>query len=176
MGINFLVRKSVLLILPAEDFNEQEYLIISSQLERANIKVFIASDANTVCKGSSGLKVKNDVSFFNIHESNFGGIIFIGGTGTRKYWNNVGLHNIAKKFFRSKKIIGAICSAPIILAKAGLIKEKAVCFPEDKKELEREGIEYIELPVYIDKNIITAQSSSAAAEFVSSFIYLLNKA
>ncbi|MFA3782174.1 DJ-1/PfpI family protein [Melioribacteraceae bacterium 4301-Me] len=175
MGIEFLTKKSILLILPAQDFNEQEYLIISSQLQRANIKIFIASDANTVCKGASSLKVKNDVSLYNIHESNFGGIIFIGGNGVKRYWTNKSLHNVARKFFAAKKIIGAICSAPIILAKAGLIKQKATCFVEDKNELEKEGIEYIDTPVYIDTNkIVTAQSPTNAAEFVSTFIHLLN--
>ncbi len=175
MSSDFLVKQSVLLILPAEDFNEQEFLVISSQLERANLKIFIASDAHSVCIGSAGLKVKNDVSLYNMHETNFAGIIFIGGNGARNYWNNKNLHNIAQKFYEAKKVVGAICSAPLILAKAGLLKEKATCYTDDINELEREGIEYQDIPVHIDNKIITAQNPAAAVEFASSFIHFLTK-
>lgn len=170
-----LINRSVLIILPAQDFNEQEYLIIINALERAHIKVFIASDAYALCSGSNGLKVKNDIQLYNIHESNFGGIIFIGGNGVRNYWNNSLLHSIARKFHLKKKPIGAICAAPIILAKAGLITECATCYPDDKKELERLGVEYKDNPVIISNNIITAKDPTTAGEFIKIFLNELAK-
>ncbi len=170
-----MIRKSVLLILPSQNFNEEEYLIVLNALERAGIKVFIASDAHLLCVGSNGLKVKNDIQFYNIHESNFGGVIFIGGSGTRNYWNNVQLQATAQKFSKSRKPVGAICSAPVLLAKAGIISECATCYPDDKLELERQGIQYKNEPVVTKKNIITAQDPSSAPEFVKSFLYELEK-
>lgn len=170
-----LKNRSVLIILPAQDFNEQEYLIITNALERENIKVFIASDAYALCIGSNGLKVKNDIHLYNIHESNFGGIIFIGGNGVRNYWNSRLLHSIASKFHLKKKPIGAICAAPIILAKAGLITECATCYPDDKKELEKTGVEYKDTPIIISNNIITAKDPTAAADFIKIFLNELAK-
>lgn len=171
----FLINESVLLILPTKDFNEQEYLVISRELEKAGKKIFIASDSHSLCYGTNGLKVKSDVQFFNINENNFGGIIFIGGRGVRNYWNNTQLHLIVNKFNKKKRIIGAICSAPVILAKAGLLNGTAVCYPEDKNELVREGIEYKDEPVIINKNFITGRDSAASKEFADSFIYALLK-
>ncbi|MEG8947580.1 DJ-1/PfpI family protein [Rosettibacter firmus] len=170
-----MVKNSILLILPAQDFNEQEYLVISKALLSDGKKLFIASDTNSLCIGSNNLKVKNDILLYNVHENNFGGIIFIGGKGVRNYWNNKILHTIAKNFNQSNKIIGAICSAPIILAKAGIIKKEATCYPDDKHELEKEGIEFKNEPVVIEKNIITGRDPSAAPEFVSKFLYELSK-
>jgi protease I len=170
-----LIKQSVLLILPAKDFNEQEYLIILNALERAPVKVFIASDAYALCSGSNGLKVKNDIQFYNIHESNFNGVIFIGGNGVREYWNNRQLQTIAKKFHNSRKPVGAICGAPIILAKAGIVSECATCYPDDRKELEREGIEYKDSPVVINNNVITAKDPSSASDFIKIFLYELTK-
>ncbi|MBA4406943.1 hypothetical protein C0389_06685 [bacterium] len=169
----FLSKNSVLLIIPAQNFNQEEYLIITNSLDRAGIKVFIASDSNFLCLGSNGLKVKNDIQFYNIHESNFAGLILVGGSGMRSYWNNKAIHSTAQRFAKSKKIIGAICSAPIILAKAGLLYVNATCHPDDRKELEKEGIEYKDLPVVTQKNIITAQNPNAASEFVKAFLYEL---
>lgn len=168
-------KNSVLLILPSQNFNEEEYLIVSNALERAGLKVFIASDAHSLCVGSNGLKVKNDIQFYNIHESNFGGVIFIGGSGMRNYWNNVQLQSTAQKFANSKKPVGAICSAPVLLAKAGIISECATCHPDDKLELERQGIQYKNEPVVAKKNIITAQEPGSAPEFIKFFLYELAK-
>ncbi|MDH7604553.1 MAG: DJ-1/PfpI family protein, partial [Melioribacter sp.] len=72
-------------------------------------------------------------------------------------------------------IIGAICSAPVILAKAGIIKKVATCFPDDKKELEKEGIEYKDEPVVIDSNVITGRDPASAPEFISRFLYEISK-
>lgn len=170
-----MISKSVLLILSEKDFNEEEYLVITNALERAGIKIFIASDSYSLCIGSHGLKVKNDIHLFNIHECNFGGLILIGGSGMRKYWDNPLIQSTAQKFAESKKVIGAICSAPIILAKAGLLTGCSTCYPDDKSALEKEGINYKDVPVAVQKNIITAQSPAAAAEFIKTFLYELAK-
>lgn len=171
MTLDLLRKQSVLLILPAQNFNETEYLVVSESLRKAGIKTFIASDAVSLCVGSGGLRVKADVSFFNIHEGNFGGAIIIGGSGTREYWNNPAVRSIVKKFSAGGKTIGAICSAPVILAKAGAISEYATCYPDDRKELERSGIEYRDNPVVVNGNVITAQNPAASTEFVARFVH-----
>jgi len=170
-----LIKKSVLLILPAQKFNEEEYLIITNALERAEIKVFLASDSYSLCVGSNGMKVKNDVQLYNIHEGNFAGLILMGGSGMRNYWNDPIIQSIVQKFSKSKKPVGAICSAVIILAKAGVLSECAACHSDDRKELEKQGVDYKDLPVVIQKNIITAQNPPAAPEFIKTFLYELAK-
>lgn len=163
------------MILPAQEFNEQEYSIISQELAKADKKIFIASDAHSLCMGSNGQKVKNDIQFYNIHESNFDGIIFIGGKGVLKYWNDKNLQLIVQKFHKQKKMIGAICSAVIIIAKAGIVQNYATCFPDNKNDLEKEGITYKDEPVVISGNIITGRDPLAAAEFAKMFLYELAK-
>jgi protease I len=170
-----LNRNSILLVLPALEFNEQEYSVISKELIKADKKIFIASDANSICVGSNGLKVKNDIQLYNIHESNFDGIIFVGGKGILKYWDSKNLHSIIQKFHKQKKIISAICSAVIIIAKAGVVQNYATCFPDNKNELEKEGIEYKDEPVVVFGNIITGRDPLAANEFAKMFLYELTK-
>ena len=170
-----MIKNSVLLILPAQNFNEQEYLVVCKSIENAHLSVFIASDAHSLCTGSNGLKVKNDVKFFNMHEKNFAGIVFIGGSGVKDYWNNSSLHSIAKKFKISGKPIGAICSSVIILAKAGILSGSATCWPDNMKELIKEGIEFKNEPVIKNGRTITGRDPQAATEFVKTFIYEIVK-
>lgn len=171
-----MINKSILLILPAIDFNEQEFLAVYNTLINRGYKVFIASDAHTICIGKNGMKVKNDINFFNMREANFAGLLFIGGAGVKSYWDNIPLHLLAKKFVLAKKLIGAICSSPVIIARAGLLSGvNATCYADDKRELERSGAVYADVPVVVSKKIITAQNAAAAQEFVNSYINELNK-
>ena len=163
------------MVLPAFEFNEQEYSIISNGLKKAEKRIFIASDAQSLCTGSNGLKVKNDIQFYNIHENNFSGIIFIGGKGVLKYWDNKNLHTVIHKFYKQKKLIGAICSAVIIPAKAKIDFSSATCFPDSKSDLEKEGITYKDEPVVVSGNVITGRDPLAADNFIKMFLYELAK-
>ena len=62
------------------------------------------------------------------------------------------------------KLIGAICAAPSILGKKGLLQgKKAVCFPGFEQFLE--GAEIPDERVVRDGNIITAKGAGVAVEF-----------
>jgi len=169
-----LNKNSVLLFLPAKDFNEEEYSIVRKLLLKYGKNVFITSDDHYVCSGSKGMKVKSDTSFYNINIKNFAAFILIGGKGSKAYWNNEKLYNIAKNFNNAQKIIGAICSAPVILAKAGILKDKtATCYYEDKNELINLGINYQDRAVVTDKNIVTSNGSQSATQFTETVLHLI---
>ncbi len=146
-------------------------------VEKAGLKVFILSDTVSLCTGDSGIKVKPDVSFYNAHAANFAGFILLGGGGARNYWDHTGLQNIAADFYKSGKIIGAVCSAPVILARSGILRNsKATCFVDDKKELLNAGVELSDNPVVISNNIITADSPISSLAFAETFIHsVINK-
>lgn len=170
-----LIKKSVLIILAAKDFNEDEFLVVKSILEKEGLKVFIASDAHSLCVGNRGMKVRPDVSFFNMRENNFGAIVLIGGNGIKKYWNNPQLHKLIFDFDKTNKVVAAICSAPVILSRSGLLDGKeATCFKGSQQDLENDNVEYVDKPAHFRKNIITAQDVSAAQEFASIIVERLN--
>jgi protease I len=159
---------NVLIVLAAEDFEEHEYLTVKNVLQKYGCKIFITSDAHSLCIGSHGHKVRPDVLFFNIHQQNFAAVVFIGGNGIRKYWNNSALHKIVRAFYSANKIVAAICSAPVILAKAGILSEANVtCFEKDKFEIEKSGLKYSEDNLAVCNNVITAQSPSEALDFAN---------
>ena len=167
-------KNSILIFLPAKDFNETEYLTVKNYFVNKGKKVFITSDDHTFCCGNKELKVKSDVSFFNINEKNFDGFILIGGSGSRSYKSNPTLKKISEKFEESGKIIGAICSAPLILASAGLLKQ-ATCFSEDRNQLIDSGVDYKDLPVVVDRNFITADGPSSAGRFAETVFHSIYK-
>jgi len=166
-------QNSFLIFLPKKDFNEEEFAIIKRRLSKAGKQVFITSDDHSVCSGSKEMKVKSDTSFNNVNVNNFIAFILIGGVGSRNYWINEPLHKIVKNFFDSKKIVAAICSSPIILAKAGILQnKKATCYSENKMELINSGIDYQDKNVVVDGNIVTANDSRSALQFAEAVLHL----
>jgi putative intracellular protease/amidase len=163
------------MFLASTGFNETEYVVISSEIKKAGYNLFIVSDAHSLCIGSNGLKIKNDMALVNANHNNFNGLIIIGGNGIKLYWDNQILQRLSNKFYNCGKLTSAICSAPIIFAKAGIKFEKGVCYPTDKSILESSGIEYLDSPVIISKNVITGKDSAASKEFAESIIHYLRK-
>ncbi|MCW8994225.1 MAG: DJ-1/PfpI family protein, partial [Psychromonas sp.] len=142
-------------------------------LLKAGKQVFITSDDHFICCGSKGMKVKSDTSFYNVNVNNFIAFILIGGTGSRNYWKNESLHKIVKKFLDAKKVIAAVCSSPITLAKAGILQnKKATCYSEDKMELINAGIDYQDKNIVVDGNVVTADNSRSALEFAEAVLHL----
>ena len=171
---NNYTKNSILIFLPATDFSEEEFLPIKRIFLKRNKQIFIVSDSFSVCGGENGLKVGTDTNFYNVNEKNFAAFVLIGGKGSRSYWGNETLHKIAGKFHYSGKVIGAICSAPVILARSGMLgKTSATCWKEDKNELIKAGINYHERSVIAENKIVTADSSQAAIQFAETVLNLI---
>lgn len=171
---NTFTKNSILIFLPANNFGEEEYLITKKVFLKGGKNVFITSDSNTVCSGDNGMKVKADTDFYNVNEKNFSAIVFIGGKGSKDYWDNETLHKIARNFQSAGKIVAAICSAPIILARAGLLTNiPATCWSEDKNELIKLEINYNDRSVIAEKDIITSDGPRSAEQFAETILNLI---
>jgi deglycase len=171
---NRFTKNSILIFLAANNFSEEEYLITKQVFLKAGRKIFITSDSSTICNGDNGMKVKDDIDFYNVNEKNFSAIVLIGGNGSKQYWDNETLWSIVKKFNASGKVVAAICSAPIILARAGLLsKIPATCWSEDKNELIKLGINYNDRSVIAEKSVITSDGPRSAEQFAETILNMI---
>ena len=171
-----MINNSILYFLPARHFNEEEFFITKNHLEKNGYNSFVTSDRGEFCEGAKGRKFRPDMKLENVHPNNFAGIILTGGHGAKEYWNDYRLHGILNEFNNSKKMIAAICFAPVILANAGIMNGKnATCHIDAKMEFTRPEIGYKDVPVVVSKNIITANGPKASFEFAESVIFVLNK-
>lgn len=169
-------KNSVLIFIASSDFSEEEFLYSKHFLEKNNCSVFITSDSNGLCIGDKGLKVKADVSLYNIHPENFSAFILIGGKGIRKYFSNSILLSIISKFQKQNKILGAICAAPVLLAKSGILDgKKATCFPDYKNELQKSGVVLSNEDIVVTEKIVTASNKQFVNDFLVKIIFLLNR-
>ncbi|MEK7593487.1 MAG: DJ-1/PfpI family protein [Patescibacteria group bacterium] len=163
----------VLFIIAKQGFRDKEYFIPKKILENAKHKIKTASncEAGEIAVGADNSKVKIDLNIKNVKVDDFRAIIFIGGPGALENLDNEQSYQIANKTVAQNKLLAAICVAPTILAKAGILKgKKAAVWSSlsDKsgiKTLKNNGAEFIDKNVVQDGNIITAHGPKAAQEF-----------
>ncbi|MDR1627484.1 MAG: DJ-1/PfpI family protein [Oscillospiraceae bacterium] len=151
----------------ANGFEELEAIAPIDILKRAklDVKTVGVSEEETV-KSSFGLIVKTDIQIENISTENLKAIILPGGLpGTTNLYNNAKIHEVINHCVKNNILIGAICAAPTILGKAGLLKgKKACCYPGCEEELKGAILSQGD-PVCTDGNIVTSKGPGTAIEF-----------
>lgn len=166
--------KKVLMVIAFENFRDEELIIPKKILEENGFSVKVASWKKGTATGMLGTKSKVDISLSDVNVDEFEGVIFVGGIGATRYFNDKLAQKIAKEFYKKKKVIGAICFGPVILANAGILKgKKATCFYTKGKVLESKGVKYTGKEVEIDGLIITGNGPKAARKFGYGFLNLL---
>ncbi len=150
----------------ANGFEEIEALAPVDFLKRAGVEVVLVGVGADVVCGAHGIKVSSDIRIEDaVLEDSLEGIILPGGMPGAENLNNSELVQKAIDYCNeNNKIIGAICAAPFILGRKGLLKGKnATCFPGFEDELV--GANLVESGVIIDGMVVTAKGAGVAWEF-----------
>jgi len=167
------------LVIASKNFQDEEFFRPKEVLEEAGIDVIPASDRLGTAKGSEGGEVNIIYTLKDLLSIKYDALVFIGGTGALKYLDNILSYQLLKRTAKQKKIIGAICIAPLILARAGILQGKkatiwtSTLYQKSAKELKQLGAYYIDSPVVQDGLIVTANGPSAAELFGGKLIDVL---
>ncbi len=167
---------SKLVIFLADGFETCEALIPLDLLKRAGIEVETVSISNQYeVVSSHDVEVKADKLFEEIDFESYDAYFLPGGlNGTNNLFAHVALKNGLVKESEKGKVICAICAAPSILGKIGLLKDKRyTCYPGFEGDYEGD---YTKEKVVVDGNIITGKGMGASIEFAYEIIkYLIDE-
>lgn len=167
------------MIIAFRNFRDEELFIPRNIISTEGTQVRIVSDKKGDAIGSYGGSVGVDLILDELNISDFDAILFIGGSGAVNYIENEKCHKIAQETLAQNKVLGAICIAPAILARSGVLKKrKATVWSSalDKsavKILKEEEADYQKEDVVVDKNIITASGPQAARKFGEAVVRVL---
>lgn len=152
------------ILLPLVDgFEEIEAVTCIDVLRRAGLSVVTAGIPGTMVKGSRGVKLTTDRKLEDVNMNQFDGLILVGGDpGYRNLARSQKVLRAVRDFGTGGKLLAAICAAPAILARAGLLENKlATIYPGMEREIPRpRGGRVI-----VDGNVITSQAPGTAMEF-----------
>jgi len=151
----------------ATGFEEIEAITIIDVLRRAEYDVTTISMTDKLeVTGSHRITVLADHFFSEVDYQKIDALILPGGMpGAKNLDQHEGLKQTIIHFNTQKKLLGAICAAPLVFGHLKLLKNKnAVCYPGFEEELAGAKIHFT--PTIIDENIITGRGVGAALKFV----------
>ncbi len=168
--------RSVLMVIAPKDFRDEEFKEPYDALIKSGFMVVIASTDTIAAKGMLGMIVKPEITLNQVQPDSFDALVIVGGSGSQIFWNDTTLHKIVWSFHDQKKVLAAICIAPVILARAGILNGiKATVSPSVKDEIIKEGAQYTGSSVEIGNHVITASGPDAAKDFAAAILRMLGQ-
>ncbi len=158
----------------ADGFEEIEALCVLDFLRRAKIETKTVGISGKITTGSHGIAVIADVEAQDMTgEEDFDMVILPGGLpGANNLDNSPLVDKFLKRAVSEDKFISAICAAPFILGKRGILNGKqACCYPGFEKELL--GANVLESGCVRDGKIITARAMGKSHDFALEIIEAL---
>ncbi len=159
------MKKKVCVFL-ADGFEEIEGLTVVDLLRRAGIEVTTTSiTGNDIIHGAHGIDVLADELFDEVDFEMQDMAVLPGGMpGTLHLEAHHGVKEVLEQYYEKGKYIAAICAAPSILGKYGMLKgRKATSYPGFEEALE--GATYVYDEVAVDDFIITSRGMGTAIAF-----------
>lgn len=176
-----LENKKIAMVIAFRDFRDIEYFIPRDILQRVGAKLINISSQKGIAIGADGGEVEVNLVPAEFKAGNFEAVLFIGGSGMAKKLDDQDFQRIGIETAKANNVLGAICIAPALLAKAGVLEGKKATVwssPLQKSPiriLERGGAIYQDANVVIDGKIVTANGPAAAKDFTEAIIKVLTE-
>ena len=166
-----LTGKKILMIIASKGYRDEELNVPKKMFEDAGAKVFIASDKPGKARGMLGSRIESTILYNEADINDYDAVVFIGGVGSKIFWNDPKAHTLVKEAIARDKLLGAICLAPATLANAGVLRGKtATSYNMASTALKKAGANYTGKSVECDGQIITGEGPKAAEEFAQAII------
>ena len=154
-------------IILGNNFEDIEAVASIDILRRAGVPLDVYGVGGDTIKSRSMLTYKAERVFMkagDVSVDEYDGIILPGGPGTKQLYNNEELISLIRGFHAKDKSIFAICAAPTLLDKAGVLTGKRfTCFPGSVSEI-KSGT-HVDQSVVVDGKLITSQGAGTAVDF-----------
>ncbi len=166
-------KKAVVML--ADGFEEVEAITVIDILRRAGVRadtVSVIEHRNQI-EGAHGITIYTDMELEDIDFKDYDVIILPGGMpGTDNLEACEELCDSIVEFNNENKLLAAICAAPKIFGRLGILNgKKATCFPGYEEDLL--GAQVMVENVVVDKNIITSRGMGTAIEFGLKLVEIL---
>ncbi|MGN0344367.1 MAG: DJ-1 family glyoxalase III [Lachnospiraceae bacterium] len=153
-------------MMVANGYEEVEMLTVVDLLRRAGITCDIISvTGKKELTSSHRVTVVADLLYEDADFDSYDALVIPGGMpGTINLGAHEGVCEQLKKAYEGGKLIAAICAAPTVFGKLGLLEgKKAICYPSMEDQLTGADVTY-ESAVR-DGNIITSRGMGTAIDF-----------
>lgn len=156
----------------AEGFEEGESLFVIDVIRRAGFQCDSISIHQEMVKGSHDIVVKAD-KIISDEIKEYDMIVLPGGLpGATNLRDDERVIELVRYFDKvPEKFVAAICAAPMILEKAGIIKGRRITsYPGDKYTTLLNDANYVEDIVVVDDHLITSRGPASTLPFAYALV------
>ena len=160
------------LIPLAQGCEELEAVTLIDLLRRADIKVVTAGLDGEPVRASRGVTIVPDTSLDKVMNQEFDMVVLPGGLpGADNLNNDDRIHTLLKRMAEQGKYTCAVCAAPVVLAKAGLLSgKKATSYPGFLDKMGLDDVTVTGAVVEQDGKVITSRGPGTAMDFALTLI------
>ena len=163
--------KKIGLVISFNGFRDEEYSEPKEIFQANGFGVDTISIKKGIAKGKIKMTANVDLTINEVKKDEYEMIALVGGPMALIDLDNPEVYKLVNDFYSCKGKIAAICISPVILAHAGLLKGvRATVWSDGKEELIKNGAIYEDLPVVVDKGIITANGPFAARQWADEIL------
>lgn len=155
----------------AEGFEEMEAIGTIDLLRRAGLPTHIvAVGIEPRVRGAHGIAIEADLSISEVYSADAIALVLPGGLpGVTNLEGSQRLSQLIHEVSHEGKLLAAICAAPSVFGKAGLLEGKeAIAYPGFEGHLQ--GATVSSAPVVKSGNIITAKAAGYTFDFALAII------
>jgi protease I len=123
-----------------------------------------------------GYHLRAEVAFGKVRPAEYGGLFLSGGRAPEYLREDADLLRLTRHFFQAGKPVASVCHGIEILTAARVIEGRTVttvrkCAPDAAQG----GARYVDRPVVVDGNLVTARTWHDNAPFLREFMNLLSR-
>ena len=158
--------KKILIIL-ADGFEEVEAFGMVDFLRRTGLEVVTAGLMKVAVAGAHGIKVTADTTLAAVRVQEFDALALPGGMpGSMNLFESDKVLEAVQCAYQSGRIVAAICAAPIVLGRAGLLVNRTfTCYPGFEQKMN--GVKPTSRMVECDGRVITGKGPGAVFMFAA---------
>ncbi|MBI2822666.1 MAG: type 1 glutamine amidotransferase [Acidobacteria bacterium] len=164
------MKKAVIITGPG--FQDEEFIYPYYRLLEEGISVDVATKDKAVVRGKYGMPVTPTVDVKDLREADYDLVVLPGGHEAPDRVRQIKeVLAFVKAMFDKGKVVAAICHGPWIAISAGIVRGKrATCYQGMADDLKNAGAIYLDAPVVVDGNLITAPHYRNNGDFMRAII------
>lgn len=169
--------KRILMVIAPQDFCERQLGVARTMFETEGASVTLASVRTGRVRSMQGSTATATQAFSWLDPRDYDALLLVGGVGAEVHlWSDPRLQTIVSAASTARKVIGALCSASVVLARAGLLagRRAASCaFAEARDELRMARAHIEHARVIRAENVITGADEEATSDWAHEVIRAL---
>jgi protease I len=122
-----------------------------------------------------GYHIKAEVAFRDVKPEEYAGLFISGGRAPEYIRYDKDLMRITRHFFEANKPVAVVCHGIEIVSAAGVIRGRTVTtVAKCALDAEQGGAKYVNQPIVVDGNMVSARTWHDNAPFMREFMKMLN--